>query len=58
LNRRFSIEDKLAEKKKVRKLWQNNKCPTLKIKLNRAIKAVIKNLLELERNLERKYKNI
>jgi len=40
-----AIKDKLAEKRKLHKLWQTNRCPALKIKLNRAIKA-FKNLLE------------
>jgi hypothetical protein len=42
-------KEKLAEKKKLRKLWQTNRCPVLKNKLNRAIK-VHTNLLDLERN--------
>jgi len=44
-----AIKDKLAEKRKLRKLWQTNRCPVLKTKLNKAIKA-LKNLLETERN--------
>jgi len=44
-----AIKDKLAEKRKLRKLWQINRCPVLKTKLNRAIK-VFKNPLETERN--------
>jgi len=44
-----AIKDKLAEKRKLRKLWQINRCPFLKTKLNRAIKA-LKNLLERKRN--------
>jgi len=39
-----AIKDKLAERTKLRKLWQINRCPVLKIKLNKAIKA-LKNLL-------------
>jgi len=45
------FKDKLAEKRKLHKLWQINRCPVLKTKLNRAIKA-FKNLLETERNQE------
>jgi len=44
-----AIKDKLAEKRKLRKLWQINRCPVLKTKLNKLIKA-LKNLLERERN--------
>jgi len=44
-----AIKDKLAEKRKLRKLWQINRCPILKTKLNRAIKA-FQNLLQTERN--------
>jgi len=44
-----AIKDKLAEKRKFRKLWQTNRCPFLKANLNKAIKA-LKNLLEAERN--------
>jgi len=39
-----AIKDKPAEKRKFRKLWQINKCPFLKTKLNKAIK-ILKNLL-------------
>jgi hypothetical protein len=41
----FEIKDKLAEKGKLCKLWQTNRCPVLKSKLNRAIKTV-KNFLD------------
>jgi len=34
-----TIKDKLAEKRKLRKLWHINRCPILKTKLNRVIKA-------------------
>jgi len=44
-----AIKHKLAEKRKLHKLWQIDRCPALKTKLNRVIKA-FKNLLELERN--------
>jgi len=44
-----AIKDKLAEKRKLRTLWQSNKCPVLKTQLNKVIKA-LKNLLEAERN--------
>jgi len=40
----LAIKEKLAEKRKLRKLWQINKFPILKNKLNRDIKA-LKNLL-------------
>jgi len=43
-----TIKGKLAERKKLHKLWQINKCPALKIKLNKALK----NLLKSERNKE------
>jgi len=43
------IKEKIAEKMKLRKLWQTNRCPVLKNKLNRAIKT-LKNLLDMERN--------
>jgi hypothetical protein len=33
------IKEKLAEKRKLRKLWQTNRCPVMKNKLNRGIKA-------------------
>jgi len=46
-----AIKDKLAEKRNLCKLWQTNRCPVLKAKLNKAIKA-LKNLLETERNQE------
>jgi len=41
-----AIKEKLAEKKKP---WQTNKCPVLKNKLNRVIKA-LRNLLDMEKN--------
>jgi len=44
-----AIKQKIAEKMKLRKLWQTNRCPVLKNKLNRAIKT-LKNLLDMERN--------
>jgi len=47
-----AIKDKLAEKRKLRKLWQINRCPVLKAKLNRAIKA-LKNLLERNKRIQR-----
>jgi len=37
-------KEKIAEKRKFRKMWQINRCPVLKNKLNRAIKT-LKNLL-------------
>jgi glycerol-3-phosphate dehydrogenase len=46
-----AIKDKLTEKRKLQKLWQTNKCPVMKNKLNRAIKA-LKNLLDSEKNQE------
>jgi len=46
-----AIKEKIAKKKKLRKLWQTNRCPLLKNKLNRAIKT-LKNLLEMEKNQE------
>jgi len=46
-----AIKDKLAEKRKLRKLRQINRCPVLKAKLNGAIKA-LQNLLKKERNQE------
>jgi len=44
-----AIKKNLADKSKLRKLWQIYKCSVLKTKLNRAIK-VLQNLLERERN--------
>jgi len=44
-----AIKRNLAEKRKLRRLWQTNRCPVTKNKLNRAIKA-LKNLLNSERN--------
>jgi len=43
------MKEKIAEERKLRKLWQTNRCPIMKNKLNRAIKALI-NLLDSERN--------
>jgi len=34
-----AIKDKLGKKRKLRTLWQINRCPVLKTKLNKAIKA-------------------
>jgi len=51
-----TIKEKLTEKGKFRKLWQINRCPVLKNKLNRAIKALT-NLLDLLKEI-REYKNI
>jgi len=45
----YSSAIKDSQKKKLRKLWQTNRCPVLKTKLNRVIKT-LKNLLETERN--------
>jgi len=47
-----AIKEKLAEKRKLRKLCQINRYPVLKNELNRAIKA-LKNLLNVERNQEK-----
>jgi len=52
----MAIKEKLIEKAslllcKLAKLWQSSRCPVLKNKLNRAIKA-LKNLLDIERNQE------
>jgi len=43
---------KLAEKRKLHKLWQSNRYPVLKNKLNQVIKTFgnIKNLLDIKRN--------
>jgi len=38
----FAIKDKFSEIRKLRKLWQINRYPVLKTKLNRAIKALKK----------------
>jgi len=46
-----AIKGKLAENRKLCKLWQTNRCPVLKNKLNRTIKA-LKNLLNMKRNQE------
>jgi len=44
------IRNKLAEKRKLRKLWQRNRCLMLKTKLNPAIKE-LKNLLNCEKTV-------
>jgi len=46
-----AIKEKIVEKRKLRKLWQINRCPVLKNKLNRAIKT-LKDLLDIECNQE------
>jgi len=40
-----AIKEKIVEKRKLRKLWQINRCQVLKNKLNH-----IKNLLHMDRN--------
>jgi len=52
------IKEKLTEKRKRRKVWQTNRCPVFKNKLNRAIKA-FKNLLDIKRRQDtRKCKQV
>jgi len=44
-----TIQEEIAEKRKLRKMWQINRCSVLKNKLNHAIK-ILKNLLFMDKN--------
>jgi hypothetical protein len=44
-----SIRDKIAEKRKIRKLWHRTRCPQVKRRLNAAVRE-IKTLLQTEKN--------